>query len=71
MLHKNRSKENERIVILNITDQGKTAVENLFHNETYAFGELANEFSSISDKELETILLFLNKVEEMFDKKLQ
>ena len=71
MLQKYRSKENERIVILNITDQGKTAVENLFHNETYAFGELAKDFSSISEKELETILLFLNKVEEMFDKKLQ
>ena len=71
MLQKYRSEENERIVILKTTDQGKMAVANFFNNETHAFGELAKEFSSISDKELETIYFFLNKLEEMFDKKLQ
>ncbi len=71
MLRKYRSEENERIVILKTTDQGKLAVKNFFNNETHAFGELAKELASISDKELETILFFLNKLEEMFDKKLQ
>ncbi len=71
MLQKFRSEENERIVILKITDQGKDAVENFFHNETQAFGELAKEFSSIADHEMETIRMFLSKLEEMLDKKLQ
>lgn len=71
MLQKYRSGENERIVILKTTDQGKIAVENFFSNENHAFGELAKEFSSIPEKELETILLFLSKLEDMFDKKLQ
>lgn len=71
MLQKYRSEENERIVILKTTAQGMLAVENFFNNSSHAFGELAKEFSLISDKELETILFFLNKLEEMFDKKLQ
>jgi DNA-binding MarR family transcriptional regulator len=71
MLRKYRSEENERIVVLKVTDQGKVTVENFFHNETQALGELAKEFSSISDNEFETIRLFLSKLEEMFDKKLQ
>ena len=71
MLLKYRNKDNERIVILKTTEQGKITVENFFNNETQVFGEMVKEFSSISDTELETIHLFLRKLEEMMDKKLQ
>lgn len=71
MLQKYRSEENERIVILRTTDEGKIAVDNFFHNESHAFGELVKEFSSLSEKDLETIIYFLSKLEEVFDKKLQ
>lgn len=71
MLHKYRSEENERTVILKTTDLGNLAVENFFNNETHAFKELTKGLASISDKELGTILSFFSILEEMFDKKLQ
>jgi DNA-binding MarR family transcriptional regulator len=71
MLQKFRSEENERFVVLKVTDKGKTAVDDFFDNESHVFGEMAKEFSSISNQELKIIGLFLTKLEEMFDKKLQ
>ncbi len=71
MLRKYRSEENERIVILKTTDMGKNAVTNFFNNKTQAFGEFIEEFSFITENELETIRHFLSKLEEMLDKKLQ
>lgn len=71
MILKYRSEENERIVVLTTTDKGKMMVENFFNNESHAFGEMLKDFSSLSVQELEMIKLFLDKLEIMFDKKLQ
>ena len=71
MLQKYRCKENERIVILKNTEQGKRVVEDFFSTQTQVFGEFVKEFSSTPDKELDTIRQFLTRLEDMFDKKLQ
>jgi DNA-binding MarR family transcriptional regulator len=71
MLQKYRSKENERVVVLKITDKGKETVDNFFSSESNEFGELVKEFSSMPNQDLEIIRIFLKKLEDMFDKKLQ
>jgi DNA-binding MarR family transcriptional regulator len=71
MIQKYRCAENERVVVLKVTDKGKLAVDDFFNNESHVFGEMVKELSSISDQELKIIGLFFTKLEKMFDKKLQ
>lgn len=71
MLQKYRSHNNERVVVLSITEKGKTILDNFFQNETLMFGEMIKEFSSISEDQMNTIKFFLDKVEKMLDKKMQ
>jgi DNA-binding MarR family transcriptional regulator len=71
ILKKYRSEENERTVLLTSTDKGRAAVEKFFQNESGAFVELENVFSTISDRDLETIQSFFDALEKMFVRKLQ
>jgi hypothetical protein len=49
----------------------KKILDNFFLNETLMFGEMIKEFSSITEEQMDTIKFFLNKVENMLDKKMQ
>ncbi|TYQ17993.1 UNVERIFIED_CONTAM: MarR family transcriptional regulator [Acetivibrio alkalicellulosi] len=71
MLQKFRSESNERIVILITTDNGKIVIENFFNNESHAFGEMVKDLTSMSTQELDVITVFFDKLEKMFDKKIQ
>ena len=71
MLEKHREEENERTVLLSCTDNGRSAVNDFFNNQTQAFGEMVQAFSTVSSAEMDTIRVFLNRLEIMLDKKLQ
>lgn len=70
-LNKTRSSVNERFVLLEITKSGLEIIEEFLINRSTTFGEMVEEFNAFSDKEVSTIYNFLNKLENMFDKKLK
>lgn len=69
-LNKSRSRENERVVNLTISESGSDAVSFFMSNQNSAFGEMLAEIKHLSDKEIDIIELFLTKLEKMYDKKL-
>ncbi len=70
-LIKHRSKDNERIVNLIISESGSQAVKYFIDNQDSAFGEMLKEMNILSDKDIETIELFLSTLEKMYEKKLK
>ncbi len=70
-INKTRSSVNERFVLLEITKAGLEIIDEFVKNRNTIFGEMVDDFHSFSDKEVSTIYNFLDKLENMFDKKLK
>ncbi len=70
-LIKHRSKDNERVVNLIVSEDGSQAVKYFINNQDSAFREMLKEMDILSDKDIETIELFLTTLEKMYDKKLK
>lgn len=70
-LSKFRGKENERVINFKVSDRGKRLVEKFMQSDANSLNGLSSEVSNLSENELETIKLFMNKMENIFDKKLE
>lgn len=70
LIEKIRDIENERVVILSIPEKGERAIKHFIEFESESFAGFFNEISEIEANELEIIKKFLNKLEYMFDQKL-
>ena len=70
-LNKTRDRVNERFVLLEITKAGLELIDDFIKSRTTSFGEMVDEFKSLSESEVSTIYKFLDTLESMFDKKLK
>lgn len=70
-LSKYRVEDNERVVHFKLSERGKSLVENFMNSDASSLNILASDMDGFSEQELETIKFFLNKIENMFDKKLR
>ena len=69
-VEKLRDPENERSILLSLTEMGESAVANFMGNESSALGDMIALFATFSEAESDAIAHFLHELDTMLDRKL-
>lgn len=70
-LIKVRNIDNEREINIHLTESGEALVATFMSHESRTMGNIITQFERLDDQQMDTIQMFLDALEDMFDKKLE
>lgn len=70
-LIKVRNVDNEREINMHLTESGESVVGAFMSHESRTMGNIIAQFERLDDQQMDTIQMFLDALEDMFDKKLE